>query len=851
MKNFNWKAILPHLIAVAVFAIIAFLYCQPAFQGRVLQQEDTSQWKAMAQSSFVFKDKYGHMPLWTNSMFCGMPAYLFALGYENPLGHEILMHAINLWLPEPANFFFLACICFYFLAIVLRCNPYIGIITALAYAYCTYNPVIIVAGHLTKMTSIAVMPALIASVTLLFNKKYILGTACTAFFTMLFVAAGHLQINYYGLIILVFMGVNFAYWAFVKKEVKHLLIAGCLAMAAAAIGAGVNMVVLKTSNEYTKYSIRGGSALADEKQKGNVTKTGLSTDYAFSYSLYKTEPIVMMVPHAYGGSGLLEMKEEDSKAANKIAEVRPVLQDNLNKLGQPQLTQNIMQQLYAIGAYWGGIGGTAGPPYIGAIICLLAFMGFAVTDNKYRWWVLATIVLTLMLSWGQYFLGFNTWMLNHLPFYNKFRAPSMILVVPTFLMCMMAALGLQKIVTAKKDDAALFKKFLLGLYITSGMIVLAFLIYLSGDYTTEVNKNLLKQVSEINNEVITDSVKSVINALKQDRKGLFMGDLMRTIFIMALGAGLLWLCIKQKLKPIIVIPALGLIALIDVLLVNATYFNESKYINADDYVADNFKLTNVDKQLQQDTTHWRVFNLSEGVFGAFNSDAKTSYYHNSIGGYNPAKLSIYQDLMEKQLYNFPRSMNVVNMLNGKYIMQQNQQTGEKMVQVNPDALGNCWFIKGITYKKGPKEIMDALTNLNTKDSAVIDEVDKGLCKFDNTTDSTDYIKLISNRNDDIDYACKNSTAKFAVFSEIFYEAGWKAYIDEKETPIVRTNYVLRGLSIPAGTHKIRFQFHPDSYYTSVKISIACSGLIWVLILGALGFYILKAVRAKKDSISVK
>ncbi|CAF4659463.1 unnamed protein product, partial [Rotaria sp. Silwood1] len=381
MKNINWKKLIPHVIAVAIFAIIAIIYCKPAFDGKVLQQDDTSQWRAMAQSSFKFKETHGHFPLWTNSMFCGMPAYQIAMDLENVFSTEPLNKIVTLGLPKPASFFFLACICFYFLACALCCNPYVAIATALSYAYCTYNPIIIAVGHETKMLAIAWMPALIGSLVLLFDKKYIWGTFLTAFTSAYLIGANHLQITYYTAIIIVFMSIGFAVYCFMHKQIKHLFVVAALAILAALVGVGNNIMTLRTTSEYGKLSIRGGSALATENDKGKATKTGLNKDYAMSYSLYKTEPLAMMIPRAFGG-GSGEIDEAKSKAVEKLSEM------------QPQLAQQL--QGYIQASYWGGIGATAGPPYIGAIICFLAFIGFVILDNKYKWWILACTVFTLM-----------------------------------------------------------------------------------------------------------------------------------------------------------------------------------------------------------------------------------------------------------------------------------------------------------------------------------------------------------------------------------------------------------------------------------------------------------------------
>ena len=839
MKKINWKAILPHAIAVAIFVIVAVIYCKPTLDGKVLQQSDTTQWKAMAQSSFKYKEQHGHFPLWTNSMFCGMPAYQIALDAENPVSLGFFYEALSFGLPKPASFFFLACICFYFLALILRCNPYVAIGTALSYAYCTYNPVILVAGHETKMWAISYMPALIGGILLLFDKKYILGTACTALFATMLIGANHLQITYYALIIIGFMSVAFIVSCIKSKQFKHLFVAGSLAIGAALLGVGVNAITLRTTSEYGKLSIRGGSILAgtDAKVKGNVTQTGLDKDYAFSYSLYKTEPLAMMIPRIYGGSSSLEVDEDKSKAIEKLREM------------QPQMAQQLQGYL---GAYWGGIGGTSGPPYIGAIICLLGLMGFVVLDGKHKWWILCATVFTLMLSWGKYFEGFNIWMLNNLPAYNKFRAPSMILVVPTLLMTMMAALSLQKIVAAE-DKVAIWDKYKKGLMVVGGMLVFALLVYLSADFTSEGDKALLKQVGDIQDAqqkaAIYDAVKSFLSALKEDRKGLFLGDFIRTILFMAAAAAVLWLSIKKKVSALVAVAIISVLAFIDVITIDLKYFNNDKFQDAAEYADASFKQNAIETELLKDKSNYRVFNVSSGIRDAFNGDARTSYYLNSIGGYHPAKLSIYQDLIERQLYNFPNCMPVVNMLNAKYVIQQNPQNGQPLLTPNPDALGNCWFVKAVTFKKTPLEVMNTLTTFNTKDSAVVEDANKDLVKYDAINDSTAKISLVKNENDLVEYTSNSSTAKFAVFSEVYYNAGWKAFVDGKETTIVKTNYALRGLSVPAGQHKITFEFKPDSYYGSLKISVIASALIWLLLIGSVVLLFLQKRKSAAKTLS--
>jgi len=834
MKNFQWKKLLPHAIAIVVFLIVALIYCKPALEGKVLQQGDVIHWKGMAQNSFDYKAKHGHFPLWSNGMFSGMPAYQITGIGENPISVGYIGSILTLGLPKPVYFFFLACICFYFLTQVLKVNPYIGIITALSYAYATYNPIIISAGHDTKMNAIAYMPALIGSLLLLYEKKYLWGTALTAVATALMVGANHMQITYYTFIVVGIMSIAYLIRWIKAKDFKHLTKVISCTVIAITLGVLINAVTLFTTYEYAKRTIRGGSALATDKS--NLTKTGLSTDYALSYSMYKTEPLVMMFPRMYGGSSFnLEVEQDKSKAIEALQ----------------QMPQQLGQQLQSyLRFYWGGIDGvgTAGPPYVGAIICFLALIGFVLLDEKYRWWILSAIVLTTLMSWGKYFAGFNELLLKDLPMYNKFRAPSMIIVVPTLLLCMMAALTLNKIIT-DTDKETLWKKYKKGFIVVGGVFVFALLVYVSSDFMSAAGQasdsDLLKQINQIpdaqQKASLLEPVKTFINGLKEDRKNLFWADFFRSFLFIAVAAIALWLYIKKKINTIVALAVVGLFAFIDVIMIDNKYLNEEHYQEQTDY-DNNFTPSAIDKQILQDTSYYRVLDVSHGISDAFNGSALTAYFHKSIGGYHPAKLSIYQDLIDSQLYKFPNCMPVLNMLNAKYIIMPNQQGNQAMVQQNPEALGAAWFVKTVEYKNTPAAIIQSLSNFNPKDTAILNASLKEKINFKGSNDSTATIHLVKNDNDIIEYESTSTSNGFAVFSEVYYDAGWKATIDGKETPIYQTNYVLRGLEIPAGKHKIIFEFKPASFAIGSKLAVGASALTWLLLIGAIA----TSIRNKKQ-----
>jgi hypothetical protein len=574
------QKLLPHFIAVAVFLIVAAIYCKPALQGQVLQQQDIVQWNAMAKNSFDYKATHGHFPLWTNGMFSGMPAYQIAMEPKVPVTPNWLYGLFSLWLPKPINFFFLACICFYFLSQVLRINPYIGIFGALAYAYVTYNPIIVAVGHDTKMQSIALLPALIASLIVVYEGRYLLGAALVAVFTALLISLNHMQIVYYTLIIASFMTLGYAVLWIRHRNYKHLLIAGAITIVAGLLGVLSNAVNIFVTMDAAKTTIRGGTELAD----ANSTKTGLSKSYALDYSMYKTEPFVMMVPKIYGGSDLLEVSEENSKAIEQLQQM-------------PRELAQAIQYRGGLRFYWGGIGGTSGPPYVGAIICFLALIGFFILDNKYKWWILAASVLAIVMSWGAYFESFNSFLLKALPLYNKFRAPSMTIVIPTFLFCMMAVLTLQKIISYE-DKVELWNRYKKGLLLSAGIFVVLFLIYFSSDFTSQTDKQFAQSFQQYGDQVMS-YINKFSAALKQDRKDLFFGSLMRSFGFVVAAALIIWLYVKKTFPAWIMFSVVGVLSFIDVMAIDSKYLNSENYQEAADY-ENNFKPSYSDTRIMED-----------------------------------------------------------------------------------------------------------------------------------------------------------------------------------------------------------------------------------------------------------
>ncbi|MBM3446078.1 MAG: YfhO family protein [Bacteroidetes bacterium] len=823
MKKFNLKSLLPHFIAVVTFVVVAAIFCKPALEGKVLQQSDNVQWKAMYEDQRKYQEKNGELPLWSNGMFSGMPGYQIAMYAPNPFSLGYVYNLMTLGLPKPLYFFVLAALCFYILTQILRINPYLGILGGLSYAFATYNPIIISVGHDTKMLAIAYIPALIGSIILLFEKKYLLGTALTALFSGLIISVNHPQIVYYTFIVILCMSVGYLVNWLKQKEYLHIFKVVGLAAIATVLGIASNAVLLGTTYEYSKESIRGGTVLADGKS--NFSKSGLNKDYALSYSVFKSEPLVMMFPRLYGGStGNLEVAEDKSKAIEALQ----------------QMPQELAQQLQGfLQFYWGGItSGTAGPPYSGAIICFLAILGLSFIPNKHKWWMIAATLIAFMISWGHYFEGFNVFLLENLPLFNKFRAPSMILVIPTFIFALSAVIAAQELLFNQKATDAI-KKYKKGLLVVAGVFALALMLYLTSDFKTENDENLIKQVSEISDpqqrNAILPSARAFVEALQEDRKGLFWGDIMRSFLFILIAAGSIWLYFQKKLSAIWALVIVAAASLIDIFGIDSKYLNENNYQEEEEY-AQTFTPAPHNLEIAKDTSYYRVFDITNGVSAAFNGYATPSVFHQNIGGYHAAKLSIYQDLIEKQLYNFPNCAPTLDMLNTKYIIFKDPQSNQIQYQVNPTAAGPCWYVDSVSVITEPAKLIKTLDSLNIRNTALIEaKIDAPIAK----NMQGDSIWLIKNDHDRIYYSSLSTDNRFAVFSEVYYSKGWKAYIDGKESNIYKTNYVLRGLIIPAGKHEIKFEFKPDSFSKGVPIAITASGIIWLLLIGNL-FVLLKS-----------
>jgi hypothetical protein len=810
MKNPLLKKTLPHVIAIVLFLVVALLFCKPVLEGNVLNQDDITKWKGIAQNSFDYKEKNGHFPLWNPNIFSGMPNYQVAMESKSVLPD--LVKVFTLGLPKPVNFFFLACICFYILCIVLRTRPIIGMIGAIAYAYSTYNAVIIFAGHDTQMLATSFMPLLLSGLILTFEKKYWLGLAITTLGAYMQIGVNHLQISYYFFLIAIAVTIGYLVYWIKRKEWKHIMISGAVIIVAGLTGLAGSALTLMTTAEYTKYTMRGGKSISLEGDTVKTAKTsGLDTAYAFEYSLGKSESFTLLMPNAFGGSSYRKLTDKSNV---------------VTKLNEKGIAETTGQQLAQdLPKYWGELPFTAGPAYLGVFISILGLIGFVIIKTPLRWGLLAVTVLGIILSWGKHFAGFNTFLFEHLPLYNKFRAPSMAQVIPQFAVTIVAMLALQRLLFNEKSREWLQADFKKILYTMGGLFGLLALMYLSlsysAPYDNEINSNISQQAKS------EDIGRAVIQGMKADRRAMFGAQFLRAFGLGILLLGLLYLYMKDKLKPIVVAVAILIIGSIELLVVSKTYLDNDRYVTPDDLEATHFSPDAIEQQILRDTDpNYRVFNTTVNPL----FDARTSSFFKSVTGYHPARLRIYQDVLDRYISKTPTPA-VLNMLNTKYFIYQNPQTGAPAVIPNPDAYGSCWLAKFVKVVDGPVQEFLALKGTNLKDTVVVDKT----CapSVAPQPDSASNIKLIKFDNDAMEYEANCNGPQFAVFSEVYYPAGWNAYLDEKKVDYCKVNYLLRGLSIPAGKHTIKFVFEPASYKKGVNISFIASILILVFFLGGL------------------
>ena len=830
MKNLNFKVVVPVIAAIVIFVSLTCVYFTPVFNGKVIVQSDMVSNQGMAKEVNDFREQYHEEPLWTNSMFGGMPAYQISMRYPGTLIAHV-RSILTLGLPSTAMLVFNYLLGFYILLMVLRVNPWLSIVGAIAFAFSAYLFIIIDAGHITKALAIGYMAPVFAGVILVCRKEYLVGAAVTALFMALELQSNHVQITFY-LMLFLAIYVVIAFVELIKeKQYKEIGKMMGIFLFSGIIAFGCNASNLLNTAEYAKHTIRGESELTDNAQ--NKT-SGLDRDYVVQWSMGRAETMTLMIPGFKGRSSSIKMSE--------------------NKNALKSVDNEMKESIANIPQYWGEQPFTMSP-YSGAAIVFLFVLGLFIVEGKIKWALLIGFSISILLSWGKNFMPMTDFFLDYLPGYNKFRAVSMILMIAEFALPILAILAVDKIlknpgffkqtikIAVLKKDISVKTAFFISLGLTGGLSLLYYLMPDLTSFSASGDITIYNQVAKSNG---ADIAQRFIDNIEIARKTVFKADALRSFFVIAIAGILIWLFIKSKINNIVLICSLGVLILVDLWSIDKGYLNDSNFVNKQAAKIP-FPETTADKAILQDKDpNYRVLNIATNTF----NEAGTSYRHKSIGGYNAAKLRRYQDLIDRHIQTNIENVittlrtnpsdsalrttllkqGVLNMLNTRYIIFN----PEAEPLQNRYALGNAWFVNDFKFVKNADEEIKVVGEINPAVTAVVDERYKN--EFGNYTAkavNSASIKLTSYKPNHLSYESNTTAAQLAVFSEIYYEDGWNAYVDSEKKSHFRANYVLRSMVIPAGKHTIEFKFEPQGYYTREKISLVSCLLLFGFVGGAL------------------
>lgn len=825
MKNlFSWQRIWPHLVAVVGFIFLSLMYAFPVLEGKKLNQHDDVQAKAAAREIVAYHEKTGEWSNWTNSMFGGMPAYMIAGDFPTSISTK-MGQTINKILPAPANYLLIGCISAYILFLVVGAGTWLSALGAIAFGFAAWNLVSLEAGHVSKILAINYAPGVIAGVILAFRRNWLAGAAVTAIFLSLELYSNHVQITYYlgvGIVILVILESLPLIRAGKIKQLSFIIIG--LAFSA-AVSVGTHTTRLWNGYDYSKETIRGKPELSvSNGAKTEANQDGLDKEYAFSYSYGLGETLTLLIPNAYGGS--------TPAALSNTSETYKTLTDR----GLDAATaQSVVQSLPL---YWGDQPIVSGPVYAGAIIFFLFILGLFIVKGPLKNWAAGVIILYVIWAWGKNFSALNYLFFDYFPMFNKFRAVTMVLALVQLLMVFVAILALKTLAQKKISWKELQRPFLISLGITGGIsLIMALMPTLFFSFQAASDQQLAESFSQQANDKAFG--QQIVNAIVQDRAGLMRTDAFRTLFFILATAALIWMWVKDKIKPAILYPVLILLMIIDMFGIDKRYLNNADFISKSASQAALAPSAADEKIMTDPDPDYRVLDVSRSTFNS----ADASYFHKSLGGYHGAKLRRYQELFEHQIAKQNANPGILNMLNTKYILTVDQQ-GQPAVQPNPDAVGHAWFVKEYKIVPNADGEMAALDSLKPKETAVLDQrfADK-LKGLTLQADSTDKISLISYKPNELIYESNTKNEGLAVFSEIYYNVRdeWKVTINGKPADLLRADYVLRALRVPAGKHTIKFRFEPVSIAVGSKVDLISSLFLIALIVGAV------VVEAKRKS----
>jgi hypothetical protein len=802
-----------HLIAVLVFIIASYLYFFPVLEGKVLRANDSTVSKINTKEIQDYRAKYGEEPLWTNSIFSGMPAYLISTKYPG----NLIKHADNILriFKMPVSVLFLSMLGFYILLLLFGLDPLLAIIGSLAFGLSSFFFQILAAGHNTQAIALAYMPPVIGSVYYAYRKNAIRGALLSAFFLALEIQANHPQITYYGMLCLLVFGIAEFIFAVKNKAVTAFVKTSAILIIPFVIAVGINFASLYTTWEYGKYSIRGKSELTAANKKSS---SGLDKDYITFWSYGVDETFNMLIPNYKGGS---------SHPFDRTSETVKVLRQN-----------NAADAVNQVNKYWGSQPGTEGPHYIGAVVIFLFVLGLFLVKGPEKWWLLCATALSVMLAWGKNFMFFSNIFIDYFPGYNKFRAVTMTLVIAEFCIPLLGILALRNILNGSVTKNEIIKNLKIAAGITLGFILLVLIMPgIAGSFLASYESGY------------PDWLKT---ALISDRKNLLRIDAFRSLIFIILAAAVILGFLYEKLRKNHAILLIGALIVLDLWIIDRRYLNSDRF-EQPTTVNKTFTPSTADNYILKDKSYYRVLNLSVSTF---NDNSPTSYFHKSIGGYHGAKMKRYQELIDSSLNlniemirivsgkattveEFQQVFNhtsALNMLNAKYVIYH----PDAPPVLNQNALGNAWFVEKPVMVDNANQEISSLRNFNPLAEAFIDK------RFNDKVTRSSYpvvegesIELTSYLPNELKYKYSAKEEKLAVFSEIYYPAGWIATIDGKPADYFRADYVLRSMVLPAGDHEIVFSFKPSSYITGNRISLASSVLLILLIAGYFAFPYIK------------
>lgn len=841
--NFKNKNILFVAISLVVFILLAVTYANPIISGKQLLQHDIVQYKGGAKELLDYRANNDQETYWSDAMFGGMPTYQTGAQFRGDVIKKI--DDVFNFLPKPANFIFLFFAGFFLLGYVVTKNWKYALLGATFFGLSTYFYIIIAAGHNGKAATLVYFAPLLAGILLVYiRKKYILGFIVTSLFMGLQICANHPQMTYYLFLALAFLFISeLVRAAKGKTEWKHFFISSGILGLAMILGVGMNSQRLLANSEYVKETVRGKQIL--KSAHNSKDDDGMKKQEILNWSYGKTETLNLFIPRLLGGSSTEEVSDEFKK------ELRTSLE---NQTDDEEQIQGVFDQVVnGVPMYWGDQPGTSGPAYQGAVVIFLAILGFFFANRKYRYWILGASILSILLAWGSNFLPLSDVFIDYVPLYNKFRAPSSILVVVELLFPLIAIIGLYRFYNDDSSElmTEAYKQKIL-LYVGGGVLGFTLLIILFA-------KSLFGFENSSETGKIPDFIMTVI---KDERARMLRIDAIKAFIYVLITFGVLFLSLKKKLSQNIALVVIGLVSLLDLWTVDKRYLNNDNFVDKtlaqEPYVTENneylaskagnntflldlLSRANMNKALQEiadkDKNHYRIFNQILGPFGETN----TSYFKSSVGGYHAVKLRRYDDLINHYFYSEDSTKsaqipNILSLLNTKYVVGGTVE--QPQIQINPRANGNAWFVSDIKFVNSPNEEIDEIGSIDTKKTAVISSDDKKY--FEGKTiaaDSTAFLDLTKYQANELEFKTQSKTPQLAVLSEIYYPKGWKMFVDEKEVPYIKADYLLRAVYVPAGNHTVKMLFEPEVITKGKTISLIAFGLFVLLsILGIIWMY---------------